>query len=251
MVNRSTSAPSPPSPTPWTADAFVWWRSLLVAAALAGGAVLIALLQAAWILGTHARVDMAHLRLDWTLVVLQLASYAPIVPILFAVLPWAARVPLHELGLRRPSRGEALQGLAGGGVMLVVMLALGGLQTVVTHLPPQEQAVNLLAGARDPLLIAAFAVIACGFAPFAEELVFRGYVLNALRRYLPLWLAAVLSGLVFGAVHGSPTALVPLWGGGIVLAYVYARTGTLAASMISHAAFNVVNVALIVFAHQT
>ena len=60
-----------------------------------------------------------------------------------------------------------------------------------------------------------------------------------------------LSGLAFAGAHATPSALIPLWGGGIVLAYVYARTGALTASMLSHATFNSINVLLIVVFHQT
>ena len=76
-------------------------------------------------------------------------------------------------------------------------------------------------------------------------------MLNALWRYVAFWPAAVLSSLAFAAAHLAPSALVPLWGGGIVLAYVYARTRALSASILAHGTFNTVNVLLIVVFHQT
>ena len=54
--------------------------------------------------------------------------------------------------------------------------------------------------------------------------------------------AIVLSALCFGGAHFSPTALLPLAGGGAVLAYVYYRTGALTASMIAHAGFNLFSI---------
>jgi len=83
-----------------------------------------------------------------------------------------------------------------------------------------------------------------------EEFIFRGFLFNALLRYMPLWSAAVVSGLIFGISHGSPTAFLPLAASGVVLAYVYARSGSLTASMLTHALFNLVNVGLISVAKQ-
>ena len=39
--------------------------------------------------------------------------------------------------------------------------------------------------------------------PFAEELVFRGFMLTGFRRRLPFWAAAILVSALFGLVHGQ------------------------------------------------
>ena len=251
MVKRSTSTPSPLSPIAWPADGFVWWRSLLSVVFLALGLLVAGGLQLGWLLVSGARPDLHHLRLDWTLVALQVLTYVPIVPVLLLALPWTARISLRALGLRALGFGGVMAGLGGGLTMFVLVIALGALQSTVLHVRPEQSVVGALAGAHDPLLIAVFALVACVLAPFVEELAFRGLVLNALRRYLPFVVAAPLSGLAFAAAHATPSALIPLWGGGIVLAYVYARTGALTASMLAHATFNTINVLLIVVFHQT
>jgi len=251
VVKRSTSAPSQLSPIGWPPDGFVWWRSLSCAVYVALGLLVAGLLQLLWIAITGVQPNPKHLQLDWNVIVLQLLTYVPIVPILLAALPWAARAPLAAIGLRALGAGGVSAGVAGGIAMFAVTLALGSLQSVVVHVQPEQMVVGALAGAHDPLLIFVFALLACVLAPFVEELAFRGLLLNALRRYLPFWPAATLCGLGFAAAHFTPSALVPLWGGGIVLAYVYARTGLLGASMISHGVFNLINVVLIVVFHQT
>jgi len=223
-----------------------------VALLLLAVALLIAVvLQEAWLAATGARVNPKNLHLDWTVVVLQFLTYVPVVPILLVAVPWAARASLSAVGLRPIDARILAAGLLGGLAMFAVVLGLGTLQSVVVHVRPEQSVVGALAGARDPLLIGAFAVVACVVAPFVEELVFRGLLFNALRRYVPFALAAPLSALLFAYAHATPSALVPLWGGGIVLAYVYARTGALTASMLSHATFNTINVVLIVAFHQT
>lgn len=39
--------------------------------------------------------------------------------------------------------------------------------------------------------------------PFAEEVIFRGFVLKGLRRRLPFWAAAIMVSALFGWVHGQ------------------------------------------------
>jgi len=109
----------------------------------------------------------------------------------------------------------------------------------------------LFTSTHDPLLAMAFGVLAVVIAPFVEELMFRGFLFNTILRYTPVWAAATLSGIVFGLSHGSLTAFVPLAGSGIVLAYVYYVTGSLPASMLTHALFNAINVALIALGKAT
>ena len=105
----------------------------------------------------------------------------------------------------------------------------------------QETAVDLLKTVHGPVAIL-FAFIACVLAPVVEELMFRGFLLNALLRYMPIALAAVVSALLFGAAHASWSAFAPLAGAGLVLAAIYYRTGALTASMIAHAGFNTIGV---------
>lgn len=248
MEKLSTSEPSPLSPTRWPADAFAWPRSLAVFAAIAvafyAGVLLDGLVARS--LGT-TRHDILSSNLTWGIALGQYASYIPVLAVLLVMMPWLARRSLRELGLRPIDAPSVVAGVLGGIAMYVVTIGLAGAQYALTHQKPQEAALSLFGSAHDPKLVAAFTLLAVFVAPYMEEFFFRGFVFNAFYRYMPIWAAAVVSGLVFGLLHGSPTALVPLAGSGIVLAYVYARSGSLTASMIAHALFNLVNVALISF----
>lgn len=81
---------------------------------------------------------------------------------------------------------------------------------------------------------------AVAVAPIAEEFFFRGllqtFLVGIARNR---WLAIVLAAAVFGAVHLSqPHTIVALTALGVVLGYVYERTGSLVAPILIHAAFN-------------
>jgi membrane protease YdiL (CAAX protease family) len=87
-----------------------------------------------------------------------------------------------------------------------------------------------------------FALLAVAFlvsviAPVAEEFFFRGFFFTSLRAWKGVWPAAVLTGIVFGAIHvGSADAvfLVPLGFFGFALCVLYHRTGSLYPCMTLH-----------------
>lgn len=80
-----------------------------------------------------------------------------------------------------------------------------------------------------------FAVLAIGVAPVVEELVFRGLLLNALARWMPFVLAAVLQAVLFGLLHPvGPVAIVGLASLGLCFAIVYRWRRTLVTVIAMH-----------------
>ncbi len=252
MEKLSTSDRSPLSPTRWPADAFSWRRSLLALAAWI--VAFVAGLVFDSLIAVHMGVtqsDVLAQRLSWGILAGQVASYVPPLVTLFALLPWLAQRTLAELGLRLPDRRAIGAGVVGAIAMYAVTIGVANVQFVFTHQKPEEAASALFTSAHDPALSLAFGFLAVAVAPFVEELTFRGFLFNMLLRYTPVWVAAVASGIVFGIFHGSASAFVPLACSGIVLAYVYYISGSLTASMITHALFNAINVALLALGKTT
>jgi membrane protease YdiL (CAAX protease family) len=89
-------------------------------------------------------------------------------------------------------------------------------------------------------------------APAAEELVFRGMLLQSLAKTrLGFWGAAVLSSLAFAAMHAEMYGgiLNILWivPTGMVLALALRQTGSLWAPIVIHVAVNSIGIALLHF----
>ena len=81
-------------------------------------------------------------------------------------------------------------------------------------------------------------------APVMEELSFRGMLYPGLRRLFlsgsarhARWIAVCLTGAIFSAAHGSPSAALPLFGFGAFMCLVRDRYGLLTC-MAAHACFN-------------
>jgi uncharacterized protein len=80
-------------------------------------------------------------------------------------------------------------------------------------------------------------------APIGEEFFFRGFFYGALRNWRGPWLAAILTGLVFGIVHFSSSNvafLLPLAFFGFALCVLYEKTGSLYPCIALHCANNAV-----------
>jgi membrane protease YdiL (CAAX protease family) len=94
------------------------------------------------------------------------------------------------------------------------------------------------------LLLVMFSTVV--LAPVAEEVFFRGLVQSALRRYTHRpWLSVLATSAVFAAVHMQQLQDVPaLFALSVALGYNYERCGRLYPSMLIHALFNAVFIAV-------
>ena len=91
---------------------------------------------------------------------------------------------------------------------------------------------------QDWLALTLFFVTASVAAPFFEEIMFRGFLLPSLTRYLPVWSAIIISGLVFALAHLSLSEVFPLATLGIILGVVYTRSRNLLSSILLHSLWN-------------
>lgn len=91
--------------------------------------------------------------------------------------------------------------------------------------------------------LVAVCIVVTVLAPIAEEVFFRGFFFGALCNWRGPWLAAVLTGAVFGGIHvGSAPAvfLVPLAALGFLLCLLRWKTGSLLPCMAVHAFNNAI-----------
>ena len=140
----------------------------------------------------------------------------------------ASRPLPEQFGLRPtrfwPAVGWIAAAFAAFYVFTLVWVSILGVSPDDTKLPDEL-------GVKD----STFALLAVAFlvsvvAPIAEEFFFRGFFFGALRNWKGPWPAAVLTGLVFGAIHvGSAEAafLLPLAFFGFTLCLLRERTGSL------------------------
>lgn len=81
--------------------------------------------------------------------------------------------------------------------------------------------------------------VVCLFGPLVEEVVFRGMIYGKLRHNgFSVWVAAIISGIAFGAFHMNWVQGIYATVFGVVLAYIYEKTQTIWGCTLLHVAFN-------------
>ena len=239
METALTPAPPPPPPYPPPARTTLpgpdwpWWYGpvALLAGVIVGGVIGAIVITVAGIsLDAPAATVIGTLIAD-AFVVAAAVAFASLV----------AFPRLRHFGLRATALWPAVGWTA---LAIVTFLVFGALYEVLLH-PDVEQTVSEDLGADRGAfgLIVAGVVVTC-VAPLAEEIFFRGFLYRAMRSRLPLIIAAMVSGLLFGVVHWdfstSEMLLVvpPLSVLGMLLCLLYERTGSLYPCIAWHALNN-------------
>lgn len=125
----------------------------------------------------------------------------------------------------------------------VVILAAGTLFEPLVKILPGTPDYNMLGRGGWVLL----STVIC--APLFEEFLFRGMILEAVRRRRGVIAAWLISSLCFGLAHGLPSQMVATGVIGLVLGDVYLRSGSLFSGILLHALNNALAMLLLILGY--
>ncbi len=74
--------------------------------------------------------------------------------------------------------------------------------------------------------------------PIEEELTFRGVIFSSAQKVFPFWAANIFQALLFGIFHLNPIQGIYAFFVGLVLGYVYQRSGSIWISSLLHMLYN-------------
>lgn len=172
---------------------------------------------------------------------------------------WLTEAGLRKAGFipRRPGRDliYTLLGTPVGVVLTFATLVVVNAAATAAGVPSPEVNHGMLEQLQtaDRAMILTIIVAAVVIGPLLEEIVFRGLLQTLLLEMLgreARWAAIVIASALFASVHlGATTwhALPGLMVLGIVLGWLYERTGSLLPVYLVHAAFNAVNIAMVLY----
>ncbi len=152
---------------------------------------------------------------------------------------WGGRqVRAWQFGLRPTPWRRAVGGVL---ALYAAFVAFSAVWAAALDVHAKEKVLDQLGANRNAALLVGAAVLTTVVAPICEEFLFRGFIFTALRTWSGPWVAAVLTGALFGAVHAqsAPVALlVPLGALGFGLCILYWRTGSLYPCIAAHCVNN-------------
>lgn len=165
----------------------------------------------------------------------------------------------RDLGFRLSPKGlwrEIVIGVGGYLAVLplfsVVLVFLLVLANLFAYEPPPHPLVNVLLEeeVRSPGIVAYSMFLACFAGPIFEEIFFRGFCYNVIKKRWGMGWAVILTAAFFALIHGSAYAFWPIFVLGVGLAYVYEIRQSLAAPMALHIVHNTIFIGYFFLAKQ-
>ena len=142
----------------------------------------------------------------------------------------------EQFGIRRTPFKKAVKWCA---IAFAIFFPLLLVYAAAVH-PEEQTTLKDLGSGTSTLLTVLIGLLVVGVAPFVEEFFFRGFFYGALRTSFTFLPAALIDGLVFGAIH-APTgvdAVPPLIVLGFCFCLVYEATGSILPGIVLHSLNN-------------
>lgn len=197
----------------------------------------------------QANSDTPEMAKVITLAILSLAQFVFPCVILLAILSFRINI-LKALGITRFNAGVvALTVIVGiiAAYASLIILTLSGYESVMHSIfgkTPDQAAVQAFKDAKSPAMTALLVITAVIIAPIGEEIIFRTFLYTATKKFTGMIFAVITSSLLFSVVHGSAAAFFPLFIVGVILALAYEISGSIWASILIHALFNLISVVM-------
>ncbi|ABI66395.1 MULTISPECIES: CPBP family intramembrane glutamic endopeptidase [Maricaulis] len=155
------------------------------------------------------------------------------------------RVGPSRVGLTRVAWRWIWLAVLVGAVAFALRLVLAKLMVVVM---PDWIAFMGTPFALDPAngvwMSVGFLVMTILVTPFAEEVFFRGFLFRWMSGNRPVWLAALVSSVMFGVAHILPPQAISAVLMALILCWLYWRTGSIWPAVVAHITNNALGISL-------
>jgi len=186
--------------------------------------------------------DVVSLRiLLWLTIVSQVLTIAAVT----LISGQTPRGLVRELGLNRYRGSWLLRPLLASFGAYVGVALYATVVTIIGWDPLIPESTLPTAVADDGAALALAGLAAVVGAPLSEELLHRGLVFGGLLRW-GFWPAATISAGIFSAIHLDTGSLIPFFGIGMTLAWLFSRRRTLWDAIAFHAFFNLTSYVILV-----
>ena len=214
------------------------WTAIVVPIWVLAGFILAQVIVGLLLLGLRA-VGVSFANIDESTLQAVLSAVIYVLSLVIVIgIPWVVkkyRTTLSEVGLQTtPTWTDIL--LAPAGFIAYILLSF-----ILTSIAMQFSFYDV-----DQVQDTGFTQISQGYefllafltlvviAPIAEEILFRGYLLGKLRKHVPIWLAILVTSLLFALVHFAWNVGVDVFALSIVLCLLRIGTGRLWPAILLH-----------------
>ena len=135
-------------------------------------------------------------------------------------------------------------------VLAVILIATAIFTNLIKYVPEKQVVVELFLNEKNASFLVYTSLFAAIAGPIIEEMFFRGFMYNAFKKYMNKIYAMIITAALFAALHAHPVGFLPIMVLGILLAYLYEKTGTLVSSVTVHMMHNLTMVFFVFLARN-
>lgn len=163
--------------------------------------------------------------------------YAMVVVIWCGIMYYRWQWRIRPFDYRKALGGNRLPAIfgIGFGACIVMSLLIGAVMEMFPGAFKSYQELMKSLDIQNSILTLPYVIL---LGPMAEELLFRGVILDRLKPAFPFWFANILQAALFGVFHGNIVQGIYAFIFGMVLGLIAHVTGTIYASMLTHILFN-------------
>jgi len=133
-------------------------------------------------------------------------------------------------------------------VLVAILIATAVFTNFIKYVPEKQLVVELFLKEKDAGFLIYTSLFAAIAGPLVEELFFRGFMYNACKKYMNKVFAMLITAALFAGLHAHPVGFLPIMTLGVLLAYLYEKTGTLVSSVTVHMMHNLTMVGFVFLA---
>lgn len=155
---------------------------------------------------------------------------------------------LKELGLKKVSFRIVVIVSVVAAALFLVATGVSIVEQIVFGPDPMAELIEKSVTPRDPFQLVAMIVLSLVLVGPCEELAFRGFVQRGFENSFGKTKGLLIASLLFGLLHGlnTPYSIVPVFVGGLVLGYVWQRTGgNTTSSALMHGIYNSIGISVV------
>ena len=124
-------------------------------------------------------------------------------------------------------------------ILILIMMATLYVVKLLGYEPPVQPIVEVFMKEKETAVLLMSTLFAAIFGPIAEEIFFRGFMYPAVKKKFGIFGAVMVTSAIFAFLHAHLVGFLPIMALGILLAYLYEKTGSLVSSMVVHIVHNV------------
>ncbi|OIO37674.1 MAG: hypothetical protein AUJ75_03770 [Candidatus Omnitrophica bacterium CG1_02_49_10] len=128
---------------------------------------------------------------------------------------------------------------------ILVLFITVAVTKLLRYTPPKQPVFDLFLEEKSAAMLIYSTILVAFIGPVLEEVFFRGFFYNALKNRFGILCSALISASLFSVLHANIVAFFSIFLLGMLLAYLYEKTGSLVSSITVHVMHNTAMVSLL------